>query len=502
MVKTADKKEKIEKATRPPIIVVMGHVDHGKTTLLDYIRKSRVAEKETGGITQHIGAYVIEADGKKVTFIDTPGHEAFKEMRSRGTKVADIGVLVVAADEGVKPQTKEAIEILKAADIPFVVAINKIDRVGKDVDRVKKELSELGVQVESWGGKIPSVELSAKTGEKVDELIETLLLVAEMEQFSEDASAPAEAVVIESHRDAKRGATATLLILNGKLERGNCIVVDGVASSVKILEDFQGKAISSAGASEPVQIAGFGELPNVGSPAKIFEIKADAEKCASEAAKTEYIFQQEVKEGKTYINVILKTDVSGSKEAIEGTLQNMQLEDIGIRLIRSEVGDINDSDMQLALSSSNVVVIGFKVKLPPHLSEQAKNNNITVIAADIIYDLLDQLKAAVAHLIPAEIREVPLGKLKVLKFFKQEKSKQIVGGRVTDGILQIGGLLRVIRKNVAQGKGKITNLQIRQQAVNEVAEGNECGVSAEADLLIAEGDALEVYKEERVERSF
>jgi len=502
MVKTADKKEKIEKTMRPPIIVVMGHVDHGKTTLLDYIRKTRVAEKETGGITQHVGAYVIEAGGKKITFIDTPGHEAFKEMRSRGAKVADIGVLVVAADEGVKPQTKEAIEILKAADIPFVVAINKIDRAGKDVERVKKELSELEVQVESWGGKIPSVELSAKTGEHIDELIETLLLVAEVEQFSEDPSAPAEAVIIESHRDAKRGATATLLILNGKLERGNCMVVDGVASSVKILEDFQGEAILSAGASEPVQIAGFGELPNVGSPAKIFEIKADAEKCASEVAKTEHVFQQEVKEGKTYINIILKTDVSGSKEAIEGTLQTMQLEDVGIRLIRSEVGDINDSDVQLALSSSNVVVIGFKVKFPPHLSEQAKNNNVTVIAADIIYDLLDQLKAAVAHLIPAEIREVPLGKLKVLKFFKQEKSKQIIGGKVNEGILQIGGLLRVIRKNVAQGKGKITNLQIRQQAVSEVAEGNECGVSAEVDLLIAEGDVLEVYKEERVERSF
>ena len=502
MIKTAEKKVKIKSATRPPIIVVMGHVDHGKTTLLDYIRKTRVAEKETGGITQHVGAYAIEAGGKKITFIDTPGHEAFKEMRSRGAKVADIGVLVVAADEGVKPQTKEAIEILKAADIPFVVAINKINRPGKDVERVKKELSESEVQVESWGGKIPSVELSAKTGEHVDELIETLLLVAEIEHFAGDPNAPAEAVVIESHRDPKRGATATLLILNGKLERGNCIVIDGAASPVKILEDFQGNVISAAGPSDPVRITGFCELPNVGSTAKIFETKAGAEKCASETAKTERIFRQEVKEGKIYINVILKTDVSGSKEAIEGALQTMQLEDIGIRLIRSEVGDINDSDVQLALSSSNVVVLGFKVKFPPHLSEQAKNNNVTVIAADIIYDLFDQLKAAVAHLIPAEIHEVALGKLKVLKFFKQEKSKQIIGGKVTAGLAQQAALFRLVRKGITQGKGKVSGVQVRSQIVSEVGEGNECGLLVEADLMIAEGDVLEFYKEERVERSF
>ncbi|MBI2096715.1 MAG: GTP-binding protein, partial [Candidatus Sungbacteria bacterium] len=436
------------------------------------------------------------------TFIDTPGHEAFKEMRSRGAVVADIGVLVVAADEGVKPQTKEAIQILKTAEIPFVVAINKIDRLGKDVELVKKELSENEVQVESWGGKVPSIELSAKTGENVEELIETLLLVADVEHFTGNPHVPAEAVVVESHRDPKRGATATLLIRDGKIERGNFIVIDGAASPVKILEDFLGKSVEAAGPSQPVRIAGLVEVPGVGSAVKTFLSKAEAETYAAREKKTERAALQEIKAGKTYINVILKTDVSGSKEAIEGTLQNMQLEDIGIRLIRSEVGDINDSDVQLALSSTNVVVIGFRVKFPSHLAEVAKNNGIQVISAEIIYDLFDQLKAAVQHLIPAEIREVLSGKLKVLKFFKQEKSKQIVGGRVTEGVVHNGEFFRIVRKGVGQGKGKIANLQIRRQAAAETAEGNECGLLVEADLLIAEGDVLEVYKEERIERSF
>ena len=502
MVKKSEKTPKTESTTRPPIVVIMGHVDHGKTTLLDFIRKTRVAEKESGGITQHIGAYKIEVSGKSVTFIDTPGHEAFSQMRSRGAKVADIGVLVVAADEGVKPQTKEAIAILKTAGIPFIVAINKVDRPGADAERVKKELSESEVQVESWGGKVPSVELSAKTGENADQLIEVILLLAELENFASDASAPATAIVIESHRDSKRGATATLLLRNGKLVRGNFAVIDGVVSAVKILEDFNGQSTDSAGPSDSIRIAGLTEIPAVGSEARIFSEKKDAEKFAETSAHEKRPFMQEVKEGRVYINVLLKADVSGSREAIEEVLRSMQLADIGVRLIRSEVGDINESDIQLALSSSNVVLIGFKVKMPAQLTEVAKNNNLTIIQADIIYDLFDQFKAAVAHLIPEEIKAVDLGKLKVLKFFKQEKSKQIIGGRVTEGLIKSGSLFRVVRKSLAQGKGKIAGLQIRSQSAQEVAEGNECGLSVEADLMISEGDVLEVYKEERVERSF
>ena len=502
MIKVAQEKQKTEMVTRPPIVVVMGHVDHGKTTLLDYIRKSHVAEKESGGITQRIGAYSIDMQGKRITFIDTPGHEAFAAMRSRGAKVADIGVLVVAADEGVKPQTKEAIAILKAAGIPFIVAVNKIDRAGQDVDRVKKELSELEVQVESWGGKIPSIELSAKTGERVDELIETILILADVEHFTADAALPVEAVVIESHRDPKRGATATLLVRNGTVRRGDCLSIDGIVSSVKILEDFQGAVVASANPSDPIRVAGLAAVPSVGSTARVCKTKDEANAYADKDRTTAPAFAQEMQEGKTYINVVLKSDVSGSREAIEGVLSTMQLADIGVRMIRSEVGDINDSDIQLALSSSNVVVIGFKVKLPAHLAEVAKNNALTVITAGIIYELFDQFKAAVLHLIPAEIREVELGKLKVLKFFKQEKSKQIIGGRVTEGMIQSGALFRIARKNLVQGKGKIAGLQIRSQVVQEVAEGNECGLSVEADLLIAEQDVLQVYKEERVERSF
>lgn len=501
MAKTAEKQKATIRGTRPPVVVVMGHVDHGKTTLLDFIRKSHVAEREAGGITQHIGAYTIDSP-RTITFVDTPGHEAFSQMRSRGAKVADIGILVVAADEGVKPQTREAIQILKGAKIPFIVAINKIDRPGSDIDRVKKELSENDVQVESWGGKIPSVEISAKTGEHVSELLDLILLLADIENFSGDASLPAEGVVIESHRDPRRGATGTILVRSGTLRRGDFVVIDGAVSSIKILEDFQGKTVDSAGLSEPVRIAGLVEVPGVGSSVKTFNNKKEAEEFSVSEKSGRTKQEQKNEEGKTYINVILKADVSGSREAIEGVLETMQLPDIGIRLIRSEVGDISDSDLQLALSSSNVLIIGFKVKFPPHLLEQAKNNNIPVIQGDIIYTIFDEFKAAIAHLIPAEIRETLTGKLKVLKFFKQEKSKQVVGGKVIEGIIQPGTFFRLLRKNSPVGKGKIFGLQERKSAVKEATEGNECGLLVEADIQVAENDVLEVYKEERIERSF
>ncbi|MBI3627668.1 MAG: translation initiation factor IF-2 [Candidatus Sungbacteria bacterium] len=514
MAKTEIKNQKTDVGVaRPPVIVVMGHVDHGKTSLLDYIRKSRVAEKETGGITQHIGAYTIgnvaapsspkAMEGqRKMTFIDTPGHEAFTAMRSRGARVADIGVLVVAADEGVKPQTKEAISILKAAAIPFVVALNKIDRPGKDVEKVKQELSVNEVQVESWGGKIPSVEVSAKTGEGIDTLLETILLLAELEELSSNPKTNAKGVVIESHRDPRRGGTATLLVREGSLRRGDFIVIDAAVSSVKIFEDFQGNAIREAGPSDPVRIAGLSEVPNVGSDAEAFASKSAADQFAASKARAHPQKAEEVVGGKSYINVILKTDVSGSKEAIEGVLQTMQLPDVGIRLIRSEVGDVNDSDAQLALSSTNVVIIGFKVKMPAHLFEQLKNSDAQIIQGEIIYEIFDKLKEAIKHLIPAEIREVIAGKLKVLKFFKTDKSRQVIGGRVVEGKLNPGLAFRVLRKNTVLGQGKIIGLQNRKEAISEVAEGNECGLLAEADMLIQENDVLEAYREERIERSF
>lgn len=501
MPKTAKEKLKTENTIRPPVVVIMGHVDHGKTTLLDFIRKSRVAEKEAGGITQHIGAYSI-AEPKPTTFIDTPGHEAFSEMRSRGAKVADIGVLVVAADEGVKPQTKEAIAILKSANIPFIVAMNKIDRPGKDVERVKKELAENDVLVESWGGKVPSVEISAKTGEGVDGLLELIGLVAEVSELKGDAARPAEAVVIESHRDAKRGATATLIIRDGSLKRGDFLAADGSVSAVKILEDFLGKPIPSAGPSVPVRVAGLVTVPAVGAPARVFSERSPAEEWAKNEKKEAAAGPAEETEGKQFINVVLKADVSGSREAIEGVLNSMQLSDVGIRLIRSEVGDVNDSDIQLALSSRNVVIISFKVKFPDYLTQRLSDSNVILIQSEIIYELFDQLKEAIKHLIPAEIREVKVGSVRILKFFKQEKSKQIIGGRVTEGHAETGAYFRVNRKDVIQGKGRIVQLQQRKQAVREIPEGSECGLMVEADMLIAENDVLEIFKEERVERSF
>jgi translation initiation factor IF-2 len=328
--------EKIKTGIRPPIVVVVGHIDHGKTTLLDAIRKTKVAEKESGGITQHIGAYEIEHSGRKITFIDTPGHEAFSKMRSRGTAAADIGILVVAADEGVKPQTKEAIKILLDAKIPFLVAVNKIDKPGADSDRVRKELAENNVLVEQWSGAVPSIEISAKQGKNLNELLELILLMADVEELKAEAG-PGTGVVIESHRDRGRGNTATLLILNGDVKRGGFLVLNGALESIKILENFLGKTIDSAEHSMPVLVSSLSKLPEVGETFHAFMTRKEAESFAAEHAKAEIEKVDVAAESseKPMLNIVLKADVSGSKEAIEEALGKLQYPEAGSLKVRS-----------------------------------------------------------------------------------------------------------------------------------------------------------------------
>lgn len=492
------KKEILSKITRPPIVVVVGHIDHGKTTLLDTIRKTKIAEKESGGITQHIGAYEITHNGKEITFIDTPGHEAFSKMRSRGASVADIGILVVAADEGVKPQTKEAIAILTETKIPFIVAINKIDKPEANSERVKKELAENNILLESWGGKIPSVEISAKQGKNLDALLELILLTAEVEEL-EAHTGPAKGVVIESHRDKQRGNTATILILDGNFKRGDYFSNGATIEPVKILEDFLGTAIQEAHYSMPVRISSLSILPEVGEEIGIFADKKDAEAFGVENKKNiKEKIERASPEEKPTLFIVLKSDVSGSKEAIEGAFEKLQYPEVGNVFLKNEVGDVSEADIKTAAVAPHSVIAAFKVKVPGPLKEKADRMGVKIIQSDIIYDLIEQIKKEMSLLVIAEIVRTDTGRAKILALFKKLEGKQIIGGKVTGGKIMKGGMCEIKRGEAVLGIGKIKELQHLKKAVDEVKEGLEFGAMIETPAELFEGDAFIVFQEEKV----
>lgn len=492
----------METNTRPPIVVVMGHIDHGKTKILDWYRKTKVVEQESGGITQHIGAYEVTHKGKSITFIDTPGHEAFSKMRSRGARVADIAILVVAADEGVKPQTKEAIEIIQENNLPFVVALNKIDKPEANVERVKQQLAEQNILVESYGGKVPSVEISAKVGQNTDDLLEVLLLLAELEHLKRDPNKN-DGVVIEAHLDAKRGITSTLLVRNGSLAQGDILVIGKSIETIKILEDFMGKQITEAQTSSPVRVAGLSELPAVGDTFQKFPSKKEAEFFVKNIPE-EVVAKSAAavgEEGRPIFNIILKTDVSGSKEALEESLKKMENESIGINILKSDVGNINETDLKLASATKLVTVIGFKVKVDASARELAERGNIHIVQGDIIYEVLDQVKRKAEVLIPPIVTRKDLGKLKILKVFKKEGSKHIIGGRVEDGIAKKGARADIKHFKDVVGTGTIANLQQNKREADEVSRGLECGMLFEAKASVEEGDVLEIFEEEITQRT-
>lgn len=489
--------------TRPPIVVVMGHIDHGKTKILDWYRKTKIVEEESGGITQHIGAYEVEHEGKRITFIDTPGHEAFSKMRSRGAKVADIAVLVVAADDGVKPQTKEAIGIVSENKLPFVVAINKIDKPEANSERVKQQLAEEGVLVESYGGKIPSIEISAKEGKNMDALLETILLLAELEELQADPEKQAEGVVIEAHLDQRRGITATLLVRDGTLRSGNILVIGSAMEKIKIFEDFRSHTIKEAGPSSPILVSGLSKAPTIGEAFSSYSSRGAAEKFIAElppetlGEKAAIIAAGE----KPIFNIILKADVSGSREAIEESLKKLESEAIGINVIRSEVGDINESDVKMAQATKLVTIVGFKVKVDPAVRELAEQNKIRIATGEVIYDLLDRVKEKMIEMIPPEIKRINLGKIKILKTFKKDGDKQIIGGRVEEGVAEKGSKCEIRRAKELVGSGIILELQREKIKVEEVAKGIECGIFVESAAAVQEGDVLEIYEEEIVKRT-
>ena len=490
---------------RPPVVVVLGHVDHGKTSLLDHIRKTNVTAKESGGITQHIGAYQVNHQGKIITFIDTPGHEAFSQMRSRGAKVADIAILVVAAEEGVKPQTKEVISYIKQNEIPVIVALNKMDKPQANPAKALGELEKEGLVVEERAGKVPAIKISALNGTGINELLEMILLVAEMEELKADIDKPTNGVVIESYLDSRRGPTATLLVLEGILKTGQWIVCGNAYGKVKNLEDFQGKSIQEAFPSFPVIVLGLGNVPIVGDK---FNVVKD-----EESAKTKLVAKEEkIKggqiinpvEGGKVLNIILKADVQGSLEAIEENLAKIDFQGIGLNILKSEVGEISESDVKLAYPA-NAVIIGFRVKASTSIFDMAKRNKVRIRTYEVIYELFEEIRKEAGKLLEPEIIREDLGKLKVIAIFRKEKSRMIVGGKVLEGKIVNKTSIDVIREGdpPVGGKiasGKIVQLQHNKKDVPEVEKGREAGILFEGEPVIEEGDVLECYRVEKKKR--
>ncbi|MFY9463227.1 MAG: translation initiation factor IF-2 [Candidatus Sungiibacteriota bacterium] len=498
--------EEIKKNARPPIVVVVGHIDHGKTTILDWYRKSKVTAGESGGITQHMGAYEVEHGGKKITFIDTPGHEAFPQIRVRGAKVADIGVLVVAADEGVKTQTREAIAVLREAEIPFVVALNKTDKADANEERVKQELAGEGVLVEGYGGQVPWVAVSAKTGAHMDELLETIGLLAELEGLESDPAIPAQGVVLEAEMNPRRGISATLLIRDGTLKKGDTLAIGCATETVKILENFLGKAIDTADPSSPARVAGLEHPPAVGEAFRAFASRAEAEAFIAGLAQDAEIAEQkgnstakelsETEGGRKVFNMIVKADVFGSLEALRDALVQLSGEQIVVRILWSDVGEIGEADVKRAAATRLVSIVGFRVGTAAASRELARAHKIKIITGDVIYELIDRVKETIVELIPAEVRRVDLGRLKVLKIFTKEKGKQIVGGRVTEGKIAKGARFDLVRMREIAGSGTIAGLERERKPADEVVLGFDCGLAIEGRGQIQEGDELAVYQEE------
>ena len=499
--------------TRPPVVVVLGHVDHGKTSILDKIRQTKVTEKEAGGITQHVGAYQAEHQGKTITFLDTPGHEAFSAIRSRGAKGADIAILVVAAGEGVKPQTKEAIQIIKEADIPFVVAINKIDSASANVQNAKQMLAENEVLVEGYGGKIPVVELSAKTGVGIDSLLEVILLLAEMEELKARPKGQAEGIVIEAHLDSKRGIRVTLLVFEGELMLSHWIAAGTATGKIKSMEDFNATQIKVAIPSQPAVVFGWNQAPKVGEEFKSFTIQKDAESHAISKAGSDPValFLKEIGSDKSNIktvNFIIKADTQGALEAIEQAMKAIHSEEVEYRVIGHGVGRINDGDVKNAIAGS-AFIVGFNVPIDGSALNLAERNGVKIEEFKIIYELIEKIRSVMSDHLDPEVKRTDLGRIKILALFKKEVRSQVVGGKVTKGKAVRGALVEIVRNGKILMLGRLGQLQHNKADVAEVSEGLECGIRFDLlkdtkqtiPVFIKEGDALEIYEEEKIKRS-
>lgn len=497
---------------RPAIVTIMGHVDHGKTTLLDYIRSTRVAEGEAGGITQAIGAYQTEKDGHKITFIDTPGHAAFTQMRARGASVTDIVVIIVAADDGVMPQTKEAIDHAKSAGVPIIVAVNKIDKPNINIERVYTEMSENGITPESWGGEYPFINLSAKTGEGVDTLLETILAIAEVKELKANPNRYALGAVIEEKLDKNVGGLSSFLILNGTLRLGDPVVVGTTYGKVRTMKNDRGESIVEAGPSTPVEITGLNDTPKAGDKFMAFETIEEAKEVAekrkniekekSNVKKTlslDELFES-VNAGQKEVAVVLKADVRGSEEAVKSALENIKVKDVRVKVIRSGIGPISESDIVLA-SASKAIVIGFNVVSSSDAKAMAKEYGIEIRCYTIIYKLVEDVEAALNGMLDPEYEEKIIGSAVVRQIFKFSKVGNIAGVYITDGIVKNNANVRVIRDGKILIDTKISSIQRGKDQAKEVKKGFECGITLEKYDDFKEGDTFEVYVMEQVKHA-
>ncbi|HPF31330.1 MAG TPA: translation initiation factor IF-2 [Candidatus Saccharibacteria bacterium] len=506
---------------RPPIVAVMGHVDHGKTTLLDAILKTKVAEGEAGGITQYISAYQTVHKGQSITLLDTPGHEAFASLRQHGAALTDLVIIVVAADDGVKPQTAEAIQFAKSANAKIIVAINKIDRPGADPARVKAQLAtDYGLNPEEWGGDTIMIEISAKTGQNVDKLLDMVLLIADMEELRADINTPAEGLVIESHMEVGRGPVVGILIQHGILKPGHSFVAGTVYGKVRTLLDFNGKTLKEAGPSTPVTVTGFKELPKFGNSfivvsnekearhqTSIAKMEMEKNAASTNITGSDLLKMMSQKSESQELNVIVKADVQGSLTSVVNSLKIIDTQgEITLNIINSGVGDINESDIRLAIDQ-NTIIYGFNINMSNAVKQMATRNKIQIRIFDVIYKLLDDARSSMEEILSPEVKEIEVGNLIIKGVFRTLRDEIITGGEVTKGKISSGLLARVIRRTTNGkeqiGEVKVNKVQRQQQEAKEVFEGEMCGLSlkTEKKLIIEEGDKLEFFTRELVKRT-
>ncbi|MFZ1386899.1 MAG: translation initiation factor IF-2 [Thiolinea sp.] len=504
----------VEVETRPPVVTIMGHVDHGKTSLLDYIRKTRVASGEAGGITQHIGAYHVETSRGTVTFLDTPGHAAFTKMRARGAQVTDIVVLIVAADDGVMPQTKEAIQHAKEAGVPMVVAINKIDKPQADIDRVLNDLSQVNVLTEEWGGEVPVVRVSAKTGVGIDDLLETILLVAEVQELTAPVDVPAKGTVIEASIERGRGAVATVLIREGTLRKGDILLCGTQYGRVRALFDENGRSVKEAGPSIPVAVVGLSSAPEAGDEAfvvsderkarEIAELRQEKQRdsrfAAQNTAKLDNLFSQMQTGTRAQVNLLVKADVQGSVEALRSELLKLSTDEVEVRIVSSGIGGMSEGDIDLA-AASKAIVVAFNVRADAGARRLAQDNDVEIRYYSIIYDVINDVRAAMSGLLSPETREVFLGLAEVRNVFRASGFGQVAGCLVVEGVVRRGSPIRVLRDNVVIYEGELESLRRHRDDVKEVQVGTECGIAVKDYNDVRVGDQIEVFEQVQVARS-